>query len=371
MSKKFKHKTLTHLVMLVTVILLINSCTKKDDEDLSPAEPWGEFITIPGISEGVAGDNASELKSSNEGLYMRIDKASTANPWIYRLQNGGPSPDWYFHEEPDLYFDWEPAIENTENPGDFSIFFTTITKNGYVNINTGLPALQEENNPAGWSPLNEMLVDNSFLAKKWAFFGSDLRLQDNTNLGLYTSICSIPNQGGILFAEADPYDAVIWAASSNVLYKITASGTITSFDVSSFDDPSMLFHTIEKIRFPYDPLHKDVYFRYQNKVFKIEDGTSGTLFYTIDHGANFLGGDFCVDRTYMYATDGTKKHQQLLTETNIIPPQPNTSDQALLLDYVYQTSAFGTGPIEVSKDPLDQYIYAIYNVRLLKVPKSL
>jgi hypothetical protein len=373
MKNIFKQVPIIHYLLLILIVVTINGCSKEDD--VTPPQntsgSWGEVIPIPGISEGVAGDGVRELKTSNEGIYMEVSMASSPNDWIYRL-NGFTLPTWIKHEEPDNYFDWDPSNETTESADDFAIFFSTIDKNGYVNINTGLPALMEENHPSGFSALNEMLVDNSSGAYKWAFFGSVVKIQDNTNIGAYDSICTVPNPGGINFAEADPYDAIVWAASGMQLYKITVNGAVTSFDVSSYDDPTFMISSIEKIRFPYDVLHKDVYFRFQNKVFKITDGNSLSLFYTINNESNFLGGDFCVDNTFMYATDGTKKHLQLLNETNIIPPTPNTTDQQVLLDYVSNVSSFKTGPIEVLKNSTDNYIYNIYRSRkLLRVPKSL
>jgi len=372
MKNIFKQVPIIHYLLLILFVVTINGCSKKDNNTppQNTSVSWGQFIEIPGITSGVVGDNASELKTSNEGIYMRVDKGSTENPWIYRLQNGG-IPSWTFHEQSKLYFDWEPCNYITESADDFAIFFSTIDKNGYVNINTGLPFLLEEKHPSGFSALNEMLVDNSSGAYKWAFFGDVVKIQDNTNIGEYNTICTVPNGGGINFAEADPYDAIVWAASGKELYKITVNGAITVFDVSAYDNPDLLSHSIEKIRFSYDVLYKDVYFRYQNKVFKIADGNTLSLFYTINNGANFMGGDFCIDNSYMYSTDGTKKSLALLTETNIIPAQPTTTDQTILLNFIYQTSAFNIGPIEVSKDPLDSYIYAISRSKLLKVPKSL
>lgn len=351
----------------ISGLLWFTGCGSSDDS--TPPGSWGEYIDIPGISANVPGDGASELKVTNEGVYMRVNKASTENPWIYRYYG---ADNWTFHEQPQLYFDWEPSSYTNETLDGFSIFFSSIDKNGYVNINTGLPALLEENHPAGFNSLNKMLVDNSSGAYKWAFFGSEVKIQDNSNLGTFNTICTLPNPGGITIAEADPYDAVVWAAAGKVIYKITVNGDITAFDVSSYDDPNQ-FSGIAKIRFPYDEAHKDVYFRFQNLVFKIDNGTSLSLFYTIDNGSNFLGGDFTVDGAYMYASDGTKKHLQLLTETSFVPPQPVTSDQAILMDYITKTTAVQLGPLEVSTDPIDNHIYVIYGGyrKLLKIPKSI
>jgi hypothetical protein len=359
------------MAALLACLLCLPGCLSGDDGNTdNPPGSWGEFIDIPGISANVVGDGASELKVTNEGVYMEVNKVSTENPWIYRYYGAG---NWTFHEQPQLYFDWEPSSYTSETMDGFAIFFSSIDKNGYVNINTGLPALLEENHPSGFNSLNKMLVDNSSGAYKWAFFGPDVRIQDNTNLGTFNTICTVPNPGGISIAEADPYDAVVWAAAGNELYRITVNGEITVFDVSSYYDPNQFSNSIVKIRFPYDEAHKDVYFRFQNMVFKIENGTTLSLFYTIDNGANFLGGDFTVDGAYMYASDGTKKHLQLLTETSFVPPQPVTNDQTLLLDYINKVNAVQLGPLEVSTNPLDNHIYIIYGGyrKLLKIPKSI
>ena len=368
MKNTLKRISKYHFLFLFISLGLFNGCSSDGSTDSNSTSGFGEVIPIPGITEGVAGDSASELKTSNEGVYMSVTMASSPNNWIYRL-NGFAVPTWTKHEEPDLYFEWEPSNENSEGADDFAIYFQTINKNGFVNINTGLPALLEENNPS--FTVNQMLYDNSSGNYKWVFSGSTVKIKQNNNSGLYNTICTLP-PGGILFAEADPTDAVVWAAGPTTLYKITVNGAVTPFDVSSYNDPSFLFSSIEKIRFPYDVLHKDVYFRFQNKVFKITDGNSLSLFYTINNESNFGGGDFCVDNTFMYATDGTKKHLQLLNESNIIPPVPNTTDHQVLLDYISNVGSFKVGPIEVLKNSTDNYIYNIYRSRkLLRVPKSL
>jgi hypothetical protein len=366
-------KSFIYLSLFLVFAFLQWGCSSSDGDGSSGNNSsgnnraWGEMIPIPGISPNVEGDFALDLKASNEGMYMRVSRSSSPNLWVYRMQNSGV-PTWIMHEEPSIYYSFRPTSAVAEGVDQFSIFFTTNNKNGYVNINTGLPALLEESHPAGFDALGVMLVDNSANARKWAFFGNTVKIKEPTNVGNYSTICTLPT--GVSFAEADPYESIVWAASGSKVYKITASGSVTTFDVNSYNDPTQMTTSVAKIRFSYDPIHRDVYFRYQNKVFKIADGNSLGLFYTINNGANWLGGDFCVDNTFMYATDGTKKHLQLLNESNIIPPQPVTSNTNLLLAYLQNTSAFGVGPIEVSTNPLDQYIYAISNAKVLKVPKS-
>ena len=382
MENTIKRIPLHHFLLSVIMIAMFNSCSSDSASNSNSTSGFGEVINIPGMTvvTGItelppAGDFVLNLKTTNEGIYMQVSLASSVNDWIYRL-NGFANPTWTKHEQPaERYNDWEPSNENSEGSDDFAIFFRTSTKNGLVNINTGLPALLEENNPS-FSP-SEMLIDNSSMANKWAFSGNTVRIKQNNNSGLYNTICTLPSVP-ILFAEADPTDAVVWAAGqTSTLYKITVNGTVTTFDVSSYNDPSFqsLFpYEIRKIRFPYDVSHKDVYFNYQNKVFKITDGNTLSLFYTfpLSDPNNVGGGDFCIDNQFMYGTDGTKKHLQLLNETNIIPPMPDSTNQQIILDYISNVSMFKIAKIEVLKNSTDNYIYAIYSTyKLLRVPKSL
>lgn len=380
MKNTLKIIPLKNFLLSVITIGIFSSCSSDSASNSNSTTGFGEVINIPGITlvSGItelppAGDFVLNLKTTNEGIYMKVSLASTTNDWIYRL-NGFANPTWTKHEQPTGgYNDWEPSNENSEGSDDFAIFFRTANKNGLVNINTGLPALLEENEPS--FTVNEMLIDNSSMANKWAFSGNTVRIKQNNSSGLYNTICTLPS-APILFAEADPTDAIVWAAGpSSVLYKITVNGTVTTFDVSSYNDPSFIFNNeIRKIRFPYDVSHKDVYFNYQNKVFKITDGNTLSLFYTfsLSDPNNVGGGDFCVDNTFMYGTDGTKKHLQLLNETNIIPPMPDSTNQQVVLDYISNVSMFNNGKIEVLKNSTDNYIYTIYSTyKLLRVPKSL
>ncbi|WP_284653581.1 hypothetical protein [Flavobacterium terrisoli] len=370
-------KTISTLSIFCALISLF-SCSSDDGGSNSNnnntgwenpgSSAFGKFVEIPGIDSQAGTGAALDLKTSNEGLYMHVSKYTDNTDWIYRLQQGGASPSWIFHEQPELYFHWAPGRPVSENENFFEIFFHTLYTNGWVSINTGLPALLEEDNPPG-SGSSIMLVDNSTGAYKWLFEGSTVKIQQNNDTGIFDVICTLPTVGGVSLAEADPFDSIVWAAAGNILYKITASGQVTSFNVASFNDPNFPLNSIEKIRFSYDPSHKDVYFRCQNKIFKVADGNTLSLFNTIED-ANFLGGDFCLDNSYLYTSNGTKKHLFSSSVTNIIPDPPTTTNQQVLLDYYSQVSAFQSGQIETSKDPSNPNLYILSSDKILVVPKS-
>jgi hypothetical protein len=352
---------------------ILNPITKK----------WGEYITIPNL-DGIT-NYVSDLKTTNEGIYMKLEKwkgGSTLadfEKWIYRLQNGGPTASWIKHKKEkqalSLYssssiYGWEPTSLTNENENQFGIFYTDEWNNGSISINSNFPSIYEEPNPSEFSYLiGKILIDHSTYRSKWASFEdynstTAIKIQSKniSTPSLYNKICTLPiNANSISALESDPYDAIVWLGSGTKLYKITVSGEITTFDVSSYVTSSTNPY-IKKIRFSYDPLHKDIYFLCDKKVFKINDGTTLSLFYTINNG-----NDFAIGSGYMYAGDGVKKHLALLKETNII--------SAVLQDIDPEINAkkgsFAEGQMEVSKDPLDPYIYILCNNKILKVPKSL
>jgi hypothetical protein len=179
-------------------------------------------------------------------------------------------------------------------------------------------------------------------------------------------ICTLPEEGGVNFVEADPEDAIVWAGAGKQVHKITVNGNITTWDVSTFADPDFVgTGYIDKIRFSED----DVFFKAENKVFKIS-GNTLSLFYTIDNGANFLGGDFAVDNTYMYASDGIKKHIDLLSEETFISDPPDVSNTQAYMDYITQLNYLNVGQLETSKNPTDGDLYVLASSKILVIPKS-
>jgi hypothetical protein len=390
MKNKFKLVSIYKTVILIFMLGLLNSCSKNDDAITSGSNsdpkpnvsiPWGEYIAIPDV-DGIY-KTASDLKTTNEGIYMYVHKwnggltLADFETWIYRLQNGGPTPSWIKHKKEKQASSqysstsisgWEPTSVTNENANQFGIFYTDEWSNGTISINSGLPNISEQMNPSEFFDADDMLIDHSPNKNKWAFFKSkkEIKIQSNivSNPSLYNKICAMPSSSYTAL-ESDPFDAIVWLASGTKLYKITINGQITSFDIASyFPTPSNSTY-IAKIRFSYDALHKDIYFRCENKVFKIKDGTALSLFYTIGNS----GKDFAIDNNYMYAGDGVKKHLALLTETNIISSVPTSIDPEINS----KKGTFSAGQMEVSKDGLDNYIYVftLSSSKILKVPKSL
>lgn len=324
---------------------------------------WGTMVEIPDGNTGVH----LTMRTSNEGVYMTTLDANADIQSVYRLQMGGPSPDWnHWDFSDDSVVSFFPAKANTENPDEFAIHYSGVYKFGFISMNSDVPAELLSDIPyevGQWNAAQYVVVDNSSQAYTWAFWGSEVRV--NSGNGQFETIADLPTNG-INFVQPDPDDAVMWVASGTSLFRLTVNGDYTEFDVSDYTNPDMFIDSIEKVRFS----GNDVYFRAQNNVFKLANGNTLSLFYQIDNGANFMGGDFAVDNTYMYATDGIRKKLSGGNETNIIPEMPTTSDQQVLMDYFTNTTAYQTGQLEVSTNATSGYIYCLANDKVLIVPKN-
>jgi|GEM_PF-5714917 len=356
--------------LLGTAMLLV-SCGGDDgggNPDNNPGDGWqndgGAWGTMVDIPIGGTG-GALDMKTTNEGIYLNVNNFDNDLQSVYRLQIGGPSPEWNHYDFPDGMWNYYPEQETSESPDEFAIFYHNIHKYGFISMNSDVPAQLENDVPLHLNYINpdDMAVDNSSQAYTWAFYGGLVKV--NTGNGVFQQIVDLPTDG-INFIEPDPSQAVMWVAAGSKVFRLTVNGDYTEFDVSLFLNPDIFLTSVEKIRFS----GNDVYFRCQNKVFRIMNGTSMSLFYEIDNGANFLGGDFAVDNNYLYATDGIRKQLSLGTESSFIPDMPQTSDQQVLLEYITNTSHFQSSQIEVSKEATGGYIYSLANDKLLIVPKS-
>lgn len=324
---------------------------------------WGTSIAVPDGRMGIHGT----MRTTNEGIYFESLDTDADASLVYRLQMGGPSPDWnHWTFSDDALFGFLPVKWDTEQTDEFAIHYHGLYKYGFISMNSDVPAELLSDVPfevGQWNSAEIVVVDNSPQAYTWAFWGSEVRV--NSGNGQFENIVDLPTNG-IGPVEPDPDDAVMWVASGTKLFRLTVNGSYTEFDVSPWSNSSTFITSIEKIRFSGD----DVYFRAQNNVFKLAGGSNLSLFYEIDNGANFMGGDFCVDGTYMYATDGTRKKLAGGAENNIIPDMPNTTDQEVLMNYITNTSGFASGQIEVSTNPTSNYIYCLANDKIIVVPKN-
>ncbi len=322
---------------------------------------WGTMVGIPGGSNGIH----LTMHTSNEGIYMITEDFNTDISSVYRLQIGGPSAVWNHYDFPDGVYYYFPTKENTESTDEFAIYYHNLNKHGYISMNSDVPANLESDVPLHMNYIEptHMAVDNSSQAYTWAFYGGLVKVNPGT--GNFEEISDLPTNG-INFVAPDPDEAVMWVAAGTKLFRLTVNGDYTMFDVNSFSNPDIFITSIEKIRFS----GNDVYFRAQNNVFKITGGTSLSLFYQIDNGANFLGGDFAVDNNYLYATDGIRKQLSLGTESSFIPEMPS-SNQQQLLEYITNKSHFQSSQIEVSKEATGGYIYSLAGDKVLIVPKSI
>ena len=360
-------------LMLVPLLFALVSCGGSDDDGTVNGPggnnnnnngTFGESIQIPDIDALAGTGSALDMRTTNEGVYINVYHYDDDTNWTYRLQQGGPSPDWIKHEQHELYFNYHPANPYYENPDEFSVFFMTVNTYGLANINNGSPALQEDDIPF-WNGATYMAMDNSPQAYTWAADGNEIFIKGANQQ--FESICTLPSS--VEFMEPSPDDAVMWVASGAVLYKVTASGDVTEFDVNSFHNPDYFLTGINKVRFSED----DVIFNCEDKIFKISNGNTMSLHYTFtEYFGMGLGPDFAVDGSYIYTSQGDvvrKSDGDIVA--NIIPEAPSANDPDKYLEYLTNVNNFKVGRMEVSTDPLNNSIYVLANDKILVVPKKL
>jgi hypothetical protein len=169
--------------------------------------------------------------------------------------------------------------------------------------------------------------------------------------------------------EPSPEDAVVWMASGASLFKVTASGNVTEFDVSSYHNPDYFLTSINKVRFSED----DVIFNCEDKIFKISNGNTMSLHYTFTEYLGMgLGPDFAVDGSYIYTSQGdVVRKSDGDVVANIIPEAPAPTDYDKYMEYLTNVNNFKVGRMEVSTDPLNNSIYVLASDQILVVPKKL
>jgi hypothetical protein len=167
--------------------------------------------------------------------------------------------------------------------------------------------------------------------------------------------------------EPDDNDAIIWAGGANRIFRITASGhqTINLTSLGGFALGSG--EEVRKIRVVNDV----VWVGTGARIIQIK-GTQASVFKVLDSSSGG-SGDFAVDNKYVYTSQGEKIDIQLKTATSFIPPQPPATDPQLFMEYMAMMGEFkASDGLEVSADPLDQYIYTLTpSQKLLRVKKSL
>lgn len=355
----------------MALVFALASCGGSDDSDtVGPGGnnnnnngEFGESIQIPNIDAMAGTGGAIDMRMTNEGVYVHVSRYDDDTDWIYRLQQGGPSPDWMYWEQDDLFFNYHPSNPYHENTDEFALFFMTVNTYGLVGMNTDAPAFQEDDLPT-WETPNYMVMDNSPQAYTWAAYGNEIRLKGANQQ--FETICTLPSS--VEFMEPSPEDAVVWIASGAVLYKVTASGNVTEFDVNSFHNPDYFLTGIKKVRFSED----DVFFSAEDKIFKISGGNNMSLHYTFTEFFSGLGPDFAVDGSYIYTAQGdVVSTSDGDVVANIIPDAPAPTDFDKFMEYTTNVNNFKTGQMEVSNDPLNNSIYVLTNDKILIVPKKL
>ncbi len=382
---------------VLSSVLFIASCSKEDKEitDNDPiSSHFGEFVEIPDFDEST--NVSSELLATDQGLYITIGNTNDVDDWIYRYdleQEDILNGSWekvQYNPTSDLDFmstktplNWNSEIVSEHEifvTPDFYAFETPVFRT--INMANG-STIKEEDAPihyfyyahGGTYDSHGTILKDDY-GQTWAVFkggtvsDADLHVVKMRYGNLaFDSVCSITAEG-YLYYTPSMISSNLYALSYNEqkLFIIKPDGQIITKDLSTYYDSDLAIYDF-KNKFRYS--NTGVYFQFQDKVLKLVGDDNLTLFYTIQYvpgGAQL--GDFCVDNDYLFATDGTRKELTgFYSEINIIPNQPTTANQDILLEYIEKTTHFKIGELETSTNINDKYIYVLTGGKILVVSK--
>ena len=347
--------------LFALILLSFFSCFESDDEDGMAEDVKQNNINFGKWTDLPTGYTFTEFRTTNSGLYF-LGYDANGEKWnISRCDAGNANPQWINFVSSDIQ-SWRPERYENEPVNTFTVFYTTVKKHGFYTINTSTPSLLS-NNPTSLNNTNnevsEIVNDHSTYANKWAIDGKKIRVKNAA--GTWDTIKDLP-EAPIVW-EADPKDAVLWIGGKTKFYKLTVNGALSTYDLSSISSSNYYLQHIEKIRFS----DGDVFFNFQNKIIKVANNTT-KVFYTNTNHIALMSVEFAVDPTYVYVSNGVKKHIDLGTETNILPDISNSGSY----DLVEKVVAFQSGRIETSNNAADQNLYILHGgKKLLIINKTL
>jgi len=372
-----KIKLFSALTVWVACAMLV-SCGKEEPEPTPPSSggsnnggnnstsgEWGTLIDIPEVNGDE--DFVANLQTTNKGLYMEVLLNNIESSWKYRMNSG--SQTWMKCEDVEGYYFWEPHNYYNDVDDRFSYFYVGDSTSGLIGMNTGAPFQLATPHPFGFIGNRQMLIDNSTTADTWRLMDSEVQVKQPNELNLFNTVYTLPLSVSFTRGIADPSENCIWVTSnsSSILYKIYASGTVTSWDVAALTG---IQGYVGDIKFSTLPGHVDVYFQYGNSYMRIDERTTLEVFHT--NPTMFNASSFAVDNNFLYAGDGKKINLSTGEVGTFIPPSPGFDNIALYNDYFNKTFALSvSSDIEVLKNDGDPYIYSIYENKIFRMPKSI
>lgn len=334
---------------------------------------YGEFIAIDGAAPW---ESILDMRVTNSGLYLR--NVADEGTRVYRLNLGGPSPVWRSHDHDDHLFSYMPTSMRNEGTDVFSYFYMTIGKNGYISYNNSTPFLESDNPKLGgfYRP-NFMVVDNGTHATTWAIFEDNYglttvqyRIGANASGDIYTTaLNAVALPVSVEVVEADDDDGFLWAGGGSYVY-IFDSSSYKAYDLSAYASFGAMEY-VQKIRVVND----EAWVGTGSRIFRVRSNGQVTLFATLTGVAAAMSlGDFAVDGGYVYTTDGEKIDIQFDNRSPILPPMPTSSTEEMM-HYLQVQGALHAGPLEVSTDPLNPFIYSLSTTadgytRVVRIPKD-
>ncbi len=366
-------------VMLLIGLAVFSSCSSVTDSDPISSN-FGEFVMVPNFDATNA--ISTNLVATNTGLYLTVDNINQAGDericrydlnqnsilsgtW-QQVNNPSPGNDPFQYYTPINYFSEATSNHDLFITPVYYAFQTPVYQT--INMATGNVLAEEDApthdfNPSNMNSFGTIIKDDT--GQDWAVFRGGLVSNSNQHIikyrtsgGTFNQVGSITAQGSLYFtASLISTDLLALSYQEKKLFIIKPSGQIVTINLSNYYDGS-LAGLDYKTKFRFSTY--GTFFIFQNKVIKVDGNQTATVFHTIDITSSPLGGDFCVDNEYLFATDGIRKELGgFNVEVNIIPNIPSTNNQEIILEYIDKTNFFKIGSLETSTNPADKYIYVL------------
>lgn len=385
--------------IMFSSLLIIGSCSSNNNEDeVTDNDPisshFGEFVKIPDFNE--SNNISTDLLATDRGLYITVGNLNDVDEWIYRYdldQNNILNGSWQKVQyeqttETDFINRITPLYWNSESVSeheifiapDFIAFKTPVFRT--LNLASGNTVSQEDAPKHDFSYVGGgtyesygNIIKDDF-GQDWAVFRGETVSDDNLHVVKmrygklpFNIICSITAEGELLYSTSiSSTNLYALSYQEKKLYIIKSNGEVITKDLSAYYDSNLSIYDFKN---KFRTSSTGIYFQFQDKVLKLVDENL-SLFYKIQYiGGGAQLGDFCVDNDYLFATDGTRKELTgFYQEVNIIPQQPSTANQEIMLDYIEKVNFFKAGELETSTNINDKYIYVLgANGKILIISK--
>lgn len=327
-------------------------------------------LSIPGVPAG----GASNLQTTNQGVYLQVLPANGDDMTVLKL-TPGPSADWMTWRPGFFLADWSPSSPYNERSREFNIYWTKIGINaaiGNYNMNNGAPSFQ------WWDNLNldNYISDRSTLGRSWAINDRGyVYLQGAGSVGgpagdstrsRYQRVDSVPKfpwGNEVDFAISEDDDLALYVAYGDTLYRFTSSGIDRRHNLAALGGGS---GSVTRMLWADGKL----YIGYNGRVLKL-DGQALSVVATMQGGVPIFANSipfFCLAAGNVYLSDGMRYPTSGLgSPASWLGTTTGITDQTTLANFEILKARVGGSEMHCLQNTVSSSIYALNQDKLMVI----